>query len=195
MIQRLAFGTALLVLVVAAASIASMRIGATSAGWPLPSGSFVATGRAGIAVGDTALDFVGDDGRVPLLVDLDGRPIHLADFAGRPLWIVFWATWCTPCQLEAADILAAYHAHQGDGLAVLAIDLQEPAATVRDYVRMHDLDYAIGLDATAAVRTQYAAWALPSHIFVDGRGVVRDRYLGQLTANLMEEQVRALVGS
>lgn len=195
MIRRLVVGATLVVLVAATVSLASAPIGGSPAASPLPSGSFVATGRAGVAIGDTALDFVGVDGRVPLLVDLDGRPIHLADFAGRPLWIVFWATWCTPCQLEAPDILAAYHAHRGDGLAVLAIDLQEPAATVREYVRTHDLDYAIGLDATAAVRTQYAAWALPSHIFLDGRGVIRDRYFGQLTADLMEQHVRALFGS
>ena len=194
-IRRLVVGAALVVLVAATVSIARIPIDGSAAASPHPTGSFVISGRAGSAIGDIAPDFVGPDGRAPLLADLDGRPIHLVDFAGRPLWIVFWATWCTPCQLETADILATYHAHRGDGLAVLAIDLQEPAATVQAYMRTHDLDYAVGLDATAAIKTEYAAWALPSHIFVDRRGVIRDRYLGQLTANLMEQHVRALIGS
>ena len=125
----------------------------------------------------------------PLLVDLDGRPIRLADFAGRPLWIVFWATWCTPCQQEATDILAAFHAHRDDGLAVLAIDIQEPAAAVRAYVSGHDLDYTIGLDPTAAVRALYGGWGLPAHVFLDADGVIRDRYIGQLTAALMEQHL------
>ena len=37
-----------------------------------------------------------------------------------------------PCQQEAADIVARYHAHRDDGLIVLAIDVQEPSTSVED---------------------------------------------------------------
>jgi AhpC/TSA family. len=77
---------------------------------------------------------------------------------------------------------------------VLAIDVQEPAAAVREYVLSHDLDYAIGLDASAAVKDLYGAWGLPSHFFVDGNGVIRDRYFGQMTRELMEQHLRAIIG-
>jgi peroxiredoxin len=131
----------------------------------------------------------------PLLVSLDGNPIRLSAFAGKPLWIVFWATWCSPCQQEASDIRAAFHAHRADDLAVLAIDIQEPAAAVREYALEHDLDYAIGLDPRAAVQALYGGWGLPAHFFVDAGGVIRGRYLGQLTGDLMEEHLRAIIGS
>ena len=78
---------------------------------------------------------------------------------------------------------------------MLAIDIQEPAAAVREYAREHDLDYAIGLDPKAAVRSLYGGWGLPAHFFVDGAGVIRDRYLGQLTGELMEQHLRAIIGS
>ena len=149
----------------------------------------------GAGLGASAPDFVGGGaGQEPLLMDLDGKEIRLHNFADRPVWIVFWTTWCTPCQQEAGDIRAAYHAHRGDGLAVLAIDVQEPAVAVRDYAVSHDLDYSIGLDPTAAVKAMYGAWALPSHIFLDRNGVIRDRYLGQLTAELMEDHLRTIIG-
>jgi cytochrome c biogenesis protein CcmG, thiol:disulfide interchange protein DsbE len=149
---------------------------------------------AGAGIGQRAPDFVASDGaQRPLLVDLDGNPIRLADFATKPLWIVFWTTWCIPCQQEASDILAAYRAHQGE-FAVLAIDIQEPAEAVREYVHDHDLEYAIGLDTTAAVKTTYGAWGLPSHFFLDGNGVIRDRYFGQMTGQLMETHLRAIIG-
>jgi cytochrome c biogenesis protein CcmG/thiol:disulfide interchange protein DsbE len=128
-------------------------------------------------------------------MDLAGNPIRLDDFAGKPLWIVFWATWCTPCQQEARDIRVSYHAHRDDDLAVLAIDVQEPAAAVREYALSHDLDYAIGLDPTAAVKALYGAWGLPVHFFLDGNGVIRDRYFGQMTGELMEQHLQAIVGS
>ena len=187
-----------MVLIGAAAYVSTRPLGGAPTAARVPGASFAAIGSAGegVGIGQSAPDFVGaDDDQMPLLVDLDGNPIRLDDFAGKPLWIVFWATWCTPCQQEASDIRASYHAHRGDHLAVLAIDIQEPAAAVREYALSHDLDYAIGLDPTAAVKALYGGWGLPSHFFLDGNGVIRDRYLGQLTGELMEQHLRAIIGS
>jgi cytochrome c biogenesis protein CcmG/thiol:disulfide interchange protein DsbE len=188
----------LAVVIVAAAYVATRPLGGPTTPSSAPGANFYAIGSAveGVGIGRSAPDFVRVGGdQEPLLTDLDGKPIRLNDFAGRPLWIVFWATWCTPCQQEASDIRAAYHAHRSDDLAVLAIDIQEPAAAVREYARSHDLDYAIGLDPAAAVKDLYGAWGLPSHFFLDGKGVIRDRYFGQMTAALMERHLRAIIGS
>lgn len=152
-----------------------------------------AASQPGIPRRGPAPDFLRTDGS-PLLTDLDDRPIHLADYAGRPLWIVFWATWCVPCQQEAADIQATFRSHASDHLAILAIDVQEPAAAVQDYVTAHGLGYLIGLDPTAAVMALYGAHGLPSHVFVDRDGVIRDRYAGQLTAATMELHLEMILG-
>jgi cytochrome c biogenesis protein CcmG/thiol:disulfide interchange protein DsbE len=194
--RRLAAGLALIVLIGAAAYISTVPLGGAPTASASGAGFYpLGSSAEGVGIGDSAPDFVSsNDDQRPLLADLDGNPIRLHDFAGRPLWIVFWTTWCTPCQQEAPDIRASYHAHRGDDLAVLAIDIQEPAAAVREYVLSHDLDYAIGLDPTAAVKDLYGAWGLPSHFFVDGNGVIRDRYFGQLTRQLMEQHLRSIIG-
>jgi cytochrome c biogenesis protein CcmG/thiol:disulfide interchange protein DsbE len=192
---RFLAGLGLMVLIGAAVYLSTLRLG----GAPVPGSAgatFYVIGSAveGVGIGQAAPDFVGTGNeQKPLLVDLEGNPIRLDDFAGKPLWIVFWATWCIPCQQEAPDIRASYHAHRGNDLVVLAIDVQEPAAAVREYALDHDLDYAIGLDTTGAVKDLYGAWGLPSHYFVDGNGVIRDRYFGQLTRELMEEHLRSII--
>jgi cytochrome c biogenesis protein CcmG/thiol:disulfide interchange protein DsbE len=195
--KRLAAGLGVMVLIGGAIYISTLPLGGPIASRaPNPSLNAMGSAAEGVGIGQSAPDFVGaDDARKPLLVDLDGNPIRLIDFGGRPLWIIFWATWCTPCQQEASDIRALYHAHRDDDLAVLAIDIQEPAAAVRDYALSHGLDYPIGLDPTAAVRALYGGWGLPSHFFLDGNGVIRDRYLGQLTRELMEQHLGAILGS
>lgn len=196
--RRFLAGLGLMLLIGAAVYVATLRLGGAPTSSRAPNPNFYAIGTAveGVGIGQLAPDFVGADGdQVPLLVDLEGDPIRLVGFAGKPLWIVFWATWCTPCQQEVSDIRAAYHAHRDDGLAVLAIDIQEPAAAVREYVLGHHIDYTIGLDPTAAVMARYGAWGLPSHFFVDRNRLITDRYFGQMNRELMEQHLRAIIRS
>lgn len=144
----------------------------------------------GLQVGQRAPDLVGAaGGREVRLTGLDGRPIRIGDFRGRPLWIVFWATWCPPCQKETPDLRAAYEAHRSDGLALVAISLQEPGAVVRDYARRQGLTYDIAMDETGAVSAAYGVFGLPTHYFVDPNGVIRDRYFGPLTREQMDERI------
>jgi cytochrome c biogenesis protein CcmG, thiol:disulfide interchange protein DsbE len=192
--RRVAVDLGLVLVIGATAYVSTLRLGGTSiaprtADVSIPAGSTT----VGPRIGQSAPEFLSADSQKPLLADLDGKPLRLADFAGKPLWIVFWATWCTPCQEEASDIRAAYHAHEGD-LAVLAIDVQEPAEASRAFAVKNHLDYTIGLDPTAAIKTLYGGWAMPSHFFVGADGVIRDRYIGQMTAELMEQHLKAILG-
>jgi cytochrome c biogenesis protein CcmG, thiol:disulfide interchange protein DsbE len=195
--RRFIAGLGLLLVVGAAVYASTLTVAHAPTAPRAPDAGFYAIGSAvdGVGIGQSAPDFVRANDEEPLLLGLDRNPIRLDDFAGKPLWIVFWTTWCTPCQQEASDIRASYHAHHRDGLTVLAIDVQEPAAAVREYALGHDLDYAIGLDPTGAVKALYGTWGLPAHFFLDGNGVIRDRYFGQLTGELMEQHVRAIIGS
>ena len=187
------FGLALLIGVTA--YVSTVRLGGTLTAPRTVAVSLQGAGNAAIGpgIGQAAPEFVSSDKQRPLLTDLDENPIRLADFAGKPLWIVFWSTWCTPCQQEASEIRAGYQAHQGR-LVVLAIDVQEPAAAARAFAVKNNLDYTIGLDSTAAVKALYGGWGLPIHFFVDGDGVIRDRYLGQMTGELMEQHLQSILG-
>ncbi|MBI2782251.1 MAG: TlpA family protein disulfide reductase [Chloroflexi bacterium] len=147
-------------------------------------------------VGQFAPDFVGtSNGKQVRLTDVDGRPVRIEDFRGRPLWINFWATWCPPCQQETPDLRAAYEAHKAEGLVLLAIDIQEPIATVRDFYAKYALTYDIGLDPTGAVLATYNVFGLPTHYFVDRSGVIRDRYFGPLTRKQMDEKVALITAN
>lgn len=194
---RITAGAALVVLVGLGLYVAFRPLGGGSSGPPAasPASSVSDGGEVGVGVGQRAPDFTGADGQTSLLTGLDDAPIQVGDFDGRPLWIVFWATWCTPCQQEATDIRAAFHAHEDDNLAVLAIDVQEPTVAVRAYVAAHDLDYTIGLDPTGAVMALYGARGLPSHVFIDAFGIIRDRYAGQLTRQVMEDRLGTIIGN
>jgi thiol-disulfide isomerase/thioredoxin len=150
----------------------------------------------GLDLGQKAPELVGEhDGASVQLTDLDGRPVSLASLKGRPVWINFWATWCPPCQRETPVLRDAFEAHRSDGLVLLAIDVQEPADTVRRYVTRYDLSYQIGLDVTGAVFRTYRIFGLPSHYFIDREGIIRGRYFGPLTRDQVEQHLQAITRS
>ena len=148
----------------------------------------------GLDLGQRAPELTGDDGGRPFqLTDLEGRPVTLASLKGHPVWINFWATWCPPCQRETPVLRETYKAHEAEGLALIAIDVQEEEGSVRQYAARYGLTYRIGLDLTGAVFRTYRIFGLPSHYFIDRDGVIRGRYFGPLTRDLAEQQLKVIL--
>lgn len=152
---------------------------------PQPGSDFVPVGEPteGLQVGSLAPEFTGlVDGQLVTLTDLDGQPIRLADLRGRPVWINFWATWCPPCQEETPVLRKVYETHEHQGLALVAISVQETSPEdVRQYVETYELDYTVGFDATSAVFRTYQAYGLPTQLFLDREGVIRTVVRGPLS--------------
>lgn len=119
------------------------------------------------------------------LVDLGGNAVDLAGLRGRPVWIVFWATWCPPCQSETPDLQRAWDLARAQGLAMIAVDVQEPESTVRDYVTTYGLGYRVALDTTGRAMKAWGVFGLPTHYFIDADGIVRDRVYGPLSLDGM----------
>ena len=164
---------------------------------PSPGSSFVPVGspEPGLRIGDLAPEFEGTvNGQTVQLTDLDGNPIRLADLRGRPVWINFWASWCPPCQEETPVLRDMYEEYADDGLAVVAISVQETTAEdVRSYVERYGLDYTVGFDATSAIFHTYRAFGLPTQYFLDRDGVIRDVVLGPVNRAQAEQILAPLI--
>ena len=139
----------------------------------------------GLRIGDRAPEFRGTaNGQDVQLTDLDGNPINLAELRGKPVWVNFWASWCPPCQEETPilrDLYDRYSDHDS-GLEIVAISVQETTAQdVRDYVERYGLDFTVGFDATSAIFHTYRAYGLPTQLFLDHNGIIRNVVLGPVT--------------
>jgi cytochrome c biogenesis protein CcmG, thiol:disulfide interchange protein DsbE len=164
---------------------------------PRPGSGFVATGEEvdGLRIGDRAPELEGDIGGVEVqLYDLDGNLVRLADLRGRPVWINFWATWCPPCQEETPVLREIYEQYRDDGLELIAISVQESTVEdVRRYVELYDLQYTVGFDATSAIFHAYHAFGLPTQLFLDREGVIRNVVLGPVTSQQAREIIVPLL--
>lgn len=111
---------------------------------------------------------------------LDGMPAHFpAAWAGKPLVIRFWADWCKFCEAEMKAIEAVYQRHKAEGLDVLAVNAGQDRKAVEAFVRKIGVTYPILLDEKAAIARQYGVVGLPTTFFVDARGVVRAKLIGE----------------
>ena len=152
---------------------------------PQPGASFYVIGERteGLAIGQVAPELSAvRDGQVVTLDDLDGNPVSLAALRGRPVWVNLWASWCPPCQVETPVLRDVYAAHKDDGLALIAVSVQEASPDeVRRYADTYGLDYTIAFDGTSEVFRAWRGFGLPTHYFIDAEGIIRAVHYGPLS--------------
>lgn len=123
-------------------------------------------------VGQPAPDFT--------LRTVDGEQISLSQFKGKPVIINFWATWCPPCRLEMPALEEISHQAAEKGFVLLAVNQEEDAVTVKSFFTQNHYDYLSVLDHDGSVSTMYQVSGIPTSIFVDADGIVRDMHTGTM---------------
>jgi cytochrome c biogenesis protein CcmG, thiol:disulfide interchange protein DsbE len=127
------------------------------------------------------------------LLTPEGSTVQLRSLVGQVVLLNVWATWCPPCRAEMPAIQATYAEYQNQGLTVLAVNLEEDARTVADFMAQYDLTFPALLDVDGAVSTTYQARVLPSSFFVDRQGVVRAVYRGPMPRSVIAGTVVQLL--
>jgi thiol-disulfide isomerase/thioredoxin len=167
-----------------ALTLAVQPLGSLTPGLPVPEPSayLLGTPRPGLSVGAVAPELAGTraDGTPFQLTDLNGQPLRLADFRGKVVWINFWTSWCPPCQSETPMLRAMDETYRNDGLVIIAVQVQQTVADGERYAQTYGLHYRIGADLSGIVFGTYKAFALPTHFFIDQRGVIREVVNGPL---------------
>jgi peroxiredoxin len=125
---------------------------------------------------------------------LDGTETTLSDLRGQVVLINFWATWCPPCRAEMPAIQEVYNRYRDRGFVVLAVDLRESDARVKDFVEQMELTFPILMDRDEEVSERYRIRSIPTTYFVDRAGVIQDIVLGgPMPRALIESKVTALL--
>lgn len=123
-----------------------------------------------------------------------GDSIATTQFAGQVLVINFWATWCQPCRAEMPTLQSIYDKYRERGLALLGVNYGEGSDTVVSYVREIGVSFPIVLDRDMTVGQLYRVQGLPTTIFVDRQGTVRDMVLGgPMSAAYIESKILPLL--
>lgn len=151
----------------------------------------------GIAWGSTAIPLAQIQQNQQNLPDLvlmsqEGEQVNLQDYAGKPVVLNVWATWCPPCVREMPVLQTA----QQDNPQVhfLFANLGEDAVTIEAFLMELgvELDNVL-LDQQNAIGQHYGSRALPTTLFIDAQGQLRDSHLGELSAASLKDKLSGLL--
>jgi cytochrome c biogenesis protein CcmG/thiol:disulfide interchange protein DsbE len=103
--------------------------------------------------------------------------------AGHVTVLNVWASWCVPCRLEA-PMLERLKSLPGVGLYGLVY--KDKAAQARQFLsEVGDPFSRIDLDANGRAAIEWGVYDVPETFVIDGRGVVRMRYSGPITEDVL----------
>jgi cytochrome c biogenesis protein CcmG, thiol:disulfide interchange protein DsbE len=125
---------------------------------------------------------------------LDGMVAHFpAAWANRPVVVRFWADWCKFCEGEMKQIEAVYQRHKDKGLQVIAINAGQDRKTVAAFVQKIGISYPALMDERSKIAKQYGVVGLPTTYFVDAKGIVRAKVIGEADEATFERHALELL--
>jgi len=115
------------------------------------------------------------------LQSLDGQAVALSDYRGQVVLLNFWATWCEPCKLEMPAFDEVQQSAGPQGLQVLAVNFDEPAAEVQAFQDKLGLTFPLLLDPGAVVQRLYRVVGYPTSYWIDREGQVAAMHVGVMS--------------
>jgi cytochrome c biogenesis protein CcmG/thiol:disulfide interchange protein DsbE len=125
---------------------------------------------------------------------LDGKSeIQLEDLRGKVVVLNFWASWCKPCEQEAAELEQAWKEYEPSGDVVfLGADYVDTEPNARVYLKKFGITYPNGPDLATKISQYFRIKGVPETYFIDRDGVLRYVQVGPFTS---VDQIRSQIDS
>jgi len=127
--------------------------------------------------------------------DLAGDSTSLASLRGRVVVLNTWATWCPPCREEMPELQAVHEELRSAGVTVIAvsIDARDDAAEIREFLRIAGVTFPVLHDADERISRLFRATGVPETFLIDREGVLRHRWIGQISRDQVRSAARDLL--
>ena len=129
------------------------------------------TQRGPVVIGQAAPAF--------LLKTFDNQQIGSNDLAGKVIVVNFWASWCKPCEQEAADLEAAWqHYKPQSDVVFLGVDYVDTEPEAKGYLQKFNVSYPNGADLGTRISQAYRIRGVPETYIIDRQGKLAYKQIG-----------------
>jgi cytochrome c biogenesis protein CcmG/thiol:disulfide interchange protein DsbE len=129
----------------------------------------------GIGLQRTMQGSIAADEKVPeyTLTTFDGDVYVSTDLRGQIVVINFWASWCKPCEQEAADLQRAWELYENRGdVMFLGVDYVDTEPEARAYLERFSITYPNGPDLGTRISQAFRTRGVPETYFIDRTGTL-----------------------
>ncbi len=127
------------------------------------------------------------------LKTVDGQAVSITTLRGKVVLFNFWATWCSPCREEMPVLQAYYDAHRAQGFELVGVNVSDEPSAAQEYVRQGGYTFPLWLDPIGDTLIRQNLNGLPASLVVDRNGARRDKWIGPVTSEMLEERVTSLL--
>ena len=107
-----------------------------------------------------------------------------------PRLINIFASWCVPCVIEHPQLMALSR----EGLPIWGVAYKDKPEAAAGFLARHGNPFArVARDAPGQVAIDWGVYGVPESYLIDAQGLIRWRYAGPLTPEVVTDQLRPLL--
>jgi len=117
--------------------------------------------------------------------------IRLSELRGKVVMINFWASWCKPCEQEAASLEGAWQYYRDGGKVIfIGADYVDTEPEARAFLKKFGTTFPAGPDVGTRLSQLFRIKGVPETYFIDRNGVLQFVQVGPFTSL---DQIKAII--
>ncbi|MFL5319606.1 MAG: TlpA family protein disulfide reductase [Myxococcaceae bacterium] len=123
----------------------------------------------------------------------NNEPLSLASMKGHPVVLNFWASWCGPCAQEH-PVLRWGVEKFGKDVQFAGIVFEDKDDDARKFLSQNGAFMPQLSDPQSRTSVDYGVAGVPETYFIDGNGIIVDKYVGPIPPDALVENIKKISG-
>jgi cytochrome c biogenesis protein CcmG/thiol:disulfide interchange protein DsbE len=118
------------------------------------------------------------------LTTFDGQAIQTDTLNGKVIVLNFWASWCIPCEEEAAALEASWQKYKpGSQVTFLGVDYVDTEPEALSYLDRFGITYPNGPDLRTQISQMFRIRGVPETYIIDREGKLQYVKIGPFSSS------------